>query len=125
MLDKAAFLKACLRKFRLHLVECRDELIEVLSIEHDGRLLAAAALLRDLEELAVAALLEVDVEGALLRVDRHAVKIVREGTVSSAATLAAAVTAAVTMWTWSWCRSTKVVTMRRAAGEFRHRIKHN
>ncbi len=82
------FLASKCLNLRLHLLESLDELWKIFDVEHDRRLLTAAALLADLEELAVTGLLEVDVEGALASVDRHAVHIVCKVSATTAATTA-------------------------------------
>lgn len=69
-----------LYEFRLHLLERFDELVQILHIEHDGGLLAAAGLFGNFEEFAVAGFLEVDVERALTCVDGDAVHILSETT---------------------------------------------
>ncbi len=79
-----------LYQFRLHFLECLDELWEIFDVEHDRRLLTTAALLADLEELAVTRLFEVDVERALASVDGDAVHIIRK----------VAASAASARWTW-------------------------
>jgi len=71
-------------QLRLHFLECSNELVEVLGVEHDGRLLTAAGLLGDLEELAVSGLLQVDIERALAGVDCDRVNIIRKRTVTAA-----------------------------------------
>lgn len=73
-----------LRELRLHFLEGLDELWQIFDVEHDRRLLAAAALFADLEELTITGLLEVDIERALACVNRDAVHVISK--VSATAT---------------------------------------
>lgn len=102
-------------ELRLHLVQCVDELLEILGIEHDRRLLSAAGLLGDLEELSVAGFLQVDVERALLGVDRHGMKILREVAALAAAVVRAGV---------GRCRH-RLIAHGLAARQFGHWVEHS
>ncbi len=70
--------------FCCHLLERSDELLQILGIKHDGRLLSATGLLGHLKEHTVAGLLQVDIERALLSVNRDGMNIIRESALSTA-----------------------------------------
>lgn len=100
--------------FALHFIERRDELRKILGIEHNRRLLSSAGLLGNLEKLAIAALLEVDIERPLATVDRHGVDLVCEASSGTGSAGRA------------WCCWRWLIIAEPAAGtgKFRHRIEH-
>ena len=70
-------------QFRLHLLQRFHKFRKIFRIEHDRRLLSSTGLLGNLEELAVAALLQIDIERALASVNRDGVNLVGKATACS------------------------------------------
>lgn len=98
----------------LHFLECFYELLQIFCIEHDGGLLAAARLLAYLEELTVAALLQIDVERALTTMNGNAVYFVSK----------TAVTAATALWSAGRLLLLFTGIVGLTTGKFGHWIEH-